>query len=112
MDFNTYSNSSTRHFYKNNRETNKDRVLSIPTVYMNDDKLEFTKIDYSDRAPTDYVISGPIGNLNGGGPGKEFGTVEQAEAWAKDRFGSRLKGKVKEAERGGRWAFLIRKNNE
>ena len=82
------------------------RRSSTPTDDLSDDEVESTEWDYSDRAPGDWVISGPLGHL-GGGPGRRFATVKQAERWAREKYGYRFKRPVVEAIPGDRWAFLI-----
>lgn len=79
-----------------------------PTLHTSEDALEKLEIDYSTRADTDYVVSGPI-TQRGGGPGRNFPTADDAEWWARDYFGNRYKQRITDAERGGRWAILVAK---
>lgn len=84
-------------------------ALEVPEYHLSDEEVEETEFTYSTRAPEDWVISGPLGSL-GGGPGRRFAHVKQAEAWARDKYGTRLKGRIPEAtlNNGNRWAFLVR----
>jgi hypothetical protein len=80
----------------------------VPTVLMDDDEVEATEFLYSDRAPTDWVVSGPLGE-SGFGKGRDFPTWEAAEEWAKDFYGWRFRGrKPDEPGSHGRWAFVIK----
>ena len=82
--------------------------LTTPECDMSDEDVEQLPIEYSIRAPTDFVISGPLG-AHGGGPGHRFATIKQAEAWVKKRYGDRVKYRIPEAttNNGNRWAWLI-----
>lgn len=80
---------------------------STPTQDLSDDEVEGTEWDYSDRAPGDWVVSGPLGNL-GGGPGRRFVTARQAERWCREKYGADFKRMIPEAIPGDRWAALIR----
>jgi hypothetical protein len=81
---------------------------SVPEYHMEDDEVENTQFEYSTRHPADWVISGPL--AAGAGPGRRFQAWEEAERWAKQFYGKRLKGRINEAQREGcnRWAFLIK----
>ena len=79
---------------------------SVPTHTMGDDVVGKIEFDYSTRSPRDYVISGPISG-RASGPGREFLSGDDAEVWAREHFGSRVKYRIRESERGGRWAILI-----
>lgn len=81
---------------------------SGPTVHTSEDALEDLEIDYSVRSATDFVVSGPIAQ-RGGGPGRNFPTADEAEAWAHEYYGNRYKRRITDAERGGRWAILVSK---
>ncbi len=76
---------------------------------MEDDEVENADFDYSDRAPDDWVSSGPLGT-HGAGPGRRFMSWRTAEAWAREFYGVRYRGRIPEAQREGanRWAFRIR----
>lgn len=74
---------------------------------MEDDEVAGTQFEYSDRAPTDWVLSGPLGE-EGGGPGRRFDSLEDAENWVVAKHGDRVKRAVTEAVLGNRWAYLIR----
>lgn len=82
---------------------------STPEVGMSDDEVENLEIEYSIRAPGDWVISGPLG-AHGGGPGRRFATVKQAEAWVREKYQQRVKYRIPEATTNGgnRWAWLIK----
>jgi hypothetical protein len=43
------------------------------------------RVDYSDRGPEDYVLSGPLGNWPG--HGRRFPTLSAALQWAQEKFG-------------------------
>lgn len=87
-------------------------ALSTPTIEMTDEEVEAAEFTYSHRAPGDWVISGPVTELQGHGPGPRFKTVRAAWEWAQEKYGDRLKGRIREAEEfGGRYAFLIRGAN-
>jgi hypothetical protein len=75
---------------------------------MDDADVENIEFAYSDRAPEDWVSSGPLGN-DFFGPGRYFETWPEAEAWAREFYGKRFKGrKPDEPGSAGRWAFVIR----
>lgn len=90
-------------------EENDDAPLTIPEHHMSDEEVEMMFVDYSTRAPEDWVISGPLGT-HGRGPGRRFDSMSQAWRWARNKYGPRLKGRIAEATLfgGNRWAFLIR----
>jgi hypothetical protein len=79
-----------------------------PEYHMDDEDVAGLDIDYSIRAPEDWVISGPL--ALGGGPGRRFQNIEEAWGWVRERYGSRVRYRIPEATlRGGnRWAFLIK----
>lgn len=83
---------------------------AVPTSWMDEQEVRECE-DYSTRAPTDYVVSGPICGeirpLGSIGRGRVFDSADLAEEWARNHFGSRFRGRIKEAERGARWAMLI-----
>lgn len=80
-----------------------------PEIDMEEDQVEALEVEYSIRAPDDWVSSGPLGP-EGAGPGRHFETWGAAERWARKFYGLRFKGRITEAARadGNRWAFLIR----
>lgn len=80
----------------------------VPECWMDDEQVASLEFVYSDRAPDDWVISGPLGGAKG--RGRRFQSWGAAELWARKFYGARLKGKVQEAftPDGTRWAFLIR----
>jgi len=81
---------------------------TIPHMGMDDDEVENTDFGYSTRGPDDWVSSGPLGE-GGHGRGRAFDTWVDAEAWARDFYGQRFKGKKPdEPNSGGRWAFIIK----
>lgn len=83
--------------------------LTTPEYHLSDDDVEGMYVEYSTRAPGDWVISGPLG-AHGRGPGRHFVTIGQATRWAREKYGRRLKGRITEAANfgGNRWAFLIK----
>lgn len=84
---------------------------TVPSVLMNDDVVGKIDFDYSTRHPKDYVVSGPIDG-RGKGPGRVFLSGDDAEGWAREFFGARFKHRIRESERGGRWAILVAPLNE
>ena len=84
------------------------RVTHLPNAGMADGEVEETEFFYSDRAPEDWVISGPLG-AGGHGRGRPFFTWLEAESWARCFYGGRYKGRLPdEPNSGGRWAFLVK----
>lgn len=85
--------------------------LTIPEYHLSDDDVEAMDVDYSTRHPSDWVISGPLGE-HGRGPGRKFDTMKEAWFWAKGKYGRKLKGRITEATLfgGNRWAFLVKGN--
>lgn len=82
----------------------------IPDITVEDDEIENLNIDYSTRAPEDWVSSGPLGP-NGYGRGRHFDTWEDVERWGREFYGARykgLKGTAEEREGQARWAILVR----
>ena len=81
---------------------------NVPTCNLEDDEVEEAEWEYSDRAPGDWVISGPL--PSGSGPGRWFPNWAAAERWARSFYGDRLRGPVREAKRddANRWAFVIK----
>ncbi len=84
-------------------------ALSTPEWHHSPEEVEEMEIQYSTRAPEDWVISGPLGS-HGGGPGRRFATVGQAESWVREKYGDRMRGRIMEAtsHSSNRWAWLIR----
>jgi hypothetical protein len=78
----------------------------VPTHLMGDDVVGKIDFDYSTRGPKDYVVSGPIAG-RGSGPGREFLSGDDAEVWGREHFGNRFKYRIRDSEKGGRWAILI-----
>lgn len=82
-------------------------TAALPYCDDDDGVVETTDYQYPIRAPGDWVVSGVLGLSGCTRPA--FDTLEEAESWALQRYGDRLKGRIKEAyEYGGRWAFLIK----
>jgi hypothetical protein len=81
-----------------------------PGYFMEDADVEEMDVEYSDRGPGDWVLSGPLGVL-GGGPGRRFATIAQAEAHVRRLHGDRVVRRIMEATTNGsnRWAWLIRR---
>jgi hypothetical protein len=73
----------------------------IPSI----DKLPDV-VDYSTRAPGDFVLSGPLGE--GKGVGRHFDTLEEAAQWAVSKYGKNRVGVLQE-QGEFRWALLIKK---
>lgn len=83
-----------------------------PNCMMDESDVENTEFAYSDRAATDWVSSGPLGE-GGHGKGRLFETWDEAEAWARDFYKWRFRGrKPEEPGCHGRWAFVIRARGE
>jgi hypothetical protein len=98
---------SLAHQHKYIKQINSIRETeSVPTHLMDDSVVGKIDFDYSTRSPRDYVISGPIAG-RGSGPGREFLSGDDAEAWGREHFGNRFKYRIRESEKGGRWAILI-----
>lgn len=83
--------------------------LTTPEYHLSDEEVEEMPVEYSVRAPEDWVISGPLG-AHGGGPGRRFATVTDAERWVTEKYGERVKYRITEASNhhGNRWAWLIK----
>jgi hypothetical protein len=83
--------------------------LTTPEYHLSDDEVEALEIEYSIRAPEDWVISGPLG-AHGGGPGRRFINAQEAERWVREKYGDRVKYRIMEASNhhGNRWAWLIK----
>lgn len=65
-------------------------------------------IRYSDRADSDYVLSGPLGS--GRARGRHFASIEEAVEWATKTFGTRLKipPHWNQSEANPMWLCLVR----
>lgn len=75
---------------------------------MEDFEIVDLDVDYNDRNPGDFVISGPLGEAVG--PGRRFETWDEAEDWVSTKFGKRSKGRPRNMpEESARWAFVIRR---
>lgn len=83
--------------------------LTTPEYHLSDGEVEEMEVEYSTRHPSDWVISGPLGP-HGRGPGRRFNSWKAAKRWAEEKYGSRLRGRLREAAMfgGNRWAFLIK----
>jgi hypothetical protein len=82
-----------------------------PSVELTEEEVEVTEWEYSDRAPTDFLVSGPIGaeGTEWAGPGRAFSSHRHAEIYVRSKYGNRVRRAAPEAEMDGdRWAFLIR----
>lgn len=64
-------------------------------------------VDYSDRAPGDWVISGPL--VEGACRGRLFGSPVEALQWAAAKYGRQRVRLVRSDEEATRWAVLIKK---
>lgn len=81
--------------------------LAVPTIDTDDEDIGNLEVEYSDRAPDDWVASGPLGEARG--PGRRFADWGAAERWARRFYGQRFKGRVTGApEDSLRWCFVIR----
>ena len=82
---------------------------TTPDHLMSDEEVEALPIEYSTRAPGDWVLSGPLG-VHGRGPGRRFATLKQAEEHVRALHGDRVLYRIPEAtlNGGNRWAWLIR----
>jgi hypothetical protein len=69
-------------------------VRGTPTHDLEEEDVEKMHVEYSVRAPDDWIISGPLGFR--GGTGRRFPNWDEAEAWARAFYGSRFKGRVRE----------------
>jgi hypothetical protein len=80
----------------------------LPSCWMDDEEVESLNVSYSTRSPTDWVISGPL--PEGAGPGRRFDSWKVAERWAREFYGDRYKGRIREAANEGcnRWSFLLK----
>lgn len=83
-----------------------DPPASTPTHDMDDDAVENTQFEYSDRPPGSWVVSGPLRDTPG--PGRRFAFWRQAEVWAREKYGDKFIRRVVELEGTGRWGMLIR----
>lgn len=83
-------------------------LLAAPDVDMSDEEVEAAQFRYDDRHPTDFLVSGPVGD-EGVGRGRWFPTDAAAERWVADKYGNRVRRRAPENEMEGlRWAYLIR----
>ncbi len=83
-------------------------VPTTPDALMSDEEVEAADFGYSIRAPEDWVISGPLGG-DGFGRGRHFMTWPEAEAWGREFYGPRFKGRLQdEPGCAGRWALLVK----
>lgn len=83
--------------------------LVVPTIDTDDEAMDagLVEVDYSDRAPDDWVSSGPLGEARGAG--RRFADWAAAERWARRFYGQRFKRRVDGwLEDSPRWAFVIR----
>lgn len=90
-------------------DIDEDVTPTTPDCTMSEDDVAGMFVEYSTRAPGDWVISGPLGT-HGGGPGRRFTNIKQAEAWVREKYGERVKYRITEAtlSGGNRWAWLIK----
>jgi hypothetical protein len=89
----------------------EDRVVvpTTPHCSMTPEEVADMPVEYSDRHPSDWVLSGPLGP-HGGGPGRRFAHIGQAAAHVKALHGDRVLKRIPEATicYRNRWAFLIK----
>jgi hypothetical protein len=85
----------------------------VPEHWMGDDEVASLDVPYSTRAPSDWVISGILGDGEDSRGGRRFYSWAAAELWARTKYGNKFKGRVKAVEDNncGRWAFLIKRLN-
>jgi hypothetical protein len=87
------------------------RTSFPPTCDDADGELERRHIDYPDYDEKNtFVVSGPL--PHGKGPGRPFVTGATAQRWAQQFYGERYVGRIHDAERGGRWAVRVKKQQE
>lgn len=80
----------------------------IPHCGMEDDEVAALDVPYTSRASTDWVVSGPL--VEGWCRGRYFESWEDAERWARVKYGNKYRGRVQEAgQYGHRWAFVIKR---
>lgn len=93
-------------------------IPMYPTLDMEAERVEATEFGYSIfNRETDFVIGGPLGestklsHAEGAfGDRRWFEDWAEAERWAKERYGDRLKGrKPNEPGDTRQWAFIVRK---
>lgn len=81
----------------------EDERYSTPTHDMDDDAVESTEFEYSDRPSGSWVVSGKLG--------VRFESWKAAEIWARRKYGKRYIRPVPELDTYGKWGFLIRGAN-
>lgn len=69
-----------------------------PFYFFPDEMLKHA--EYSDRAPSDFVVGGFVG------PGRRFETRADARDWVRARYGNRVKRALPNCV--GRWGYLVR----
>lgn len=90
-------------------DLNPDKLR--PGHELDDDEVESTEWSYSDRAPDDFLVSGPVGE-EGVGRGRWFPDDLEAARWVRERYGPRVRRRAPENEMEGlRWAYLIKSTN-
>lgn len=84
--------------------------IKTPEFHLTEQEVELCEFEYSSRHPADWVVSGPMGPYGRNVPrGRHFYSWEDAEAWAKEKYGARLVGRPAGIpEESRRWAFVIR----
>jgi hypothetical protein len=83
-----------------------DSAPKTPDLHMEDDEVESTEFEYSDRHPTDWVVSGPLADNRE--RGRWFRGMRDAEAWCREKYGDKFIRMIPEAKIGKRWAALIK----
>jgi hypothetical protein len=83
----------------------------VPEFFMAPEEIENLRIPYSTRAVGDWVVSGPVGDLPDSRGGRRFDSWEDAEEWAKSKYGNKFRGRVAAIvdSATNRWGFLIKK---
>ena len=87
--------------------------LPLPEYHMDAGEVERMAINYSDRPPGVFILSGPMGESKL--EGRRFPSWERAETWARFKFGARFVGPVQDLvdrPECGRWGFHIRTLSE
>lgn len=80
-------------------------TTQIPTCLDDEREIAGRWMDYVDRARGEFIISGPL--ADGGGPGRHFETIEEAEAWVHIRYSDCKPRAVLESFAGKRWAYVV-----
>lgn len=88
-----------------------DSEISVPVLDTEDNTIGVTSYNYSDRAPSDWIVSGPLTGFTAIYRGREFDTVKQAEEWCRWFYGPRFK-RMWITPQPGMWSALIREKGD